>query len=343
MTAAPNHRGWLATLLLASIPGIAVCGPGDARIPVAVVAGQEVYDDELTPQLSSQLHQLRVQEYDLKRKALDDLLRLRVLEAEARKRGVTPETLLREQVDFRIAEPNDAELEAYYLGQRDRQSAPFAEVKDKLRQSLIAAKVQYARRDFMQTLRDKTAVTVLLRAPKIEVASDPGRLRGNAKAPVNIVEFSDFQCPFCQRIQGVLHEVLSRYAGRVSLGYRDFPLQSIHPRAQEAAEAARCAGDQGKFWEYHDLLFANPSMLDASGLAQHARALRLDEAKFQACLAGGLHRQEVDRDLQEGLRIGVEGTPTFYVNGTLVENPSLDSFSKIIADELAIAARSGRP
>ena len=201
------------------------------------------------PQLSAQWRQLRNQEYELKSRALESLIKQKLLEAEAKKMGVPAEKLLDQEVDAKISDPSDSEVEAYYLGQKDRLNAPFDQVKAQLRIGLKQAKIQQARQAYLDRLRQQSAVTVLLRPPKVEVAYDPKRVRGKPGAPVMIVEFSDFQCPYCRRVQSNLRELLAKYDGQVSLSYRDFPLREIHAQAQLAAEASRCAEEQGKFWE----------------------------------------------------------------------------------------------
>jgi protein-disulfide isomerase len=136
-----------------------------------------------------------------------------------------------------------------------------------------------------------------------------------------------------------LKEVLGKYQGRVNLGFRDFPLQQIHAQAQPAAEASRCAGEQGRFWEYHDLLFGNPGMLQQTGLIEHARKLQLDEKRFEACLTSGKFRNAVQSDQQDGMRAGVNGTPAFFINGiSLSGNLPASSFYKIIDEQLEAAS-----
>jgi protein-disulfide isomerase len=151
------------------------------------------------------------------------------------------------------------------------------------------------------------------------------RLRGNPDAPVTIVEFSDFQCPYCQAAEPIIGEVLDKYKDKVRLSYRDFPLKQIHPYSEQAAEASRCAGEQGKFWEYHDLLYANQANLDQAGLIEHARTARLDVDRFSTCLVSGKFRAPVDSDLQVGMRAGVSGTPAFYDIPTSATNGQRES------------------
>jgi protein-disulfide isomerase len=306
------------------------------------VSGQAIHEQDLQPRMQTQLRQLRNQEYEVKRRALEELVNEKLLEAEAKKRGLTAEQLVAEEVDSRLPTPSDAELEAFYLGQRDRLNRPFAEVKGQLQQGLQQARLQQARQDYVRRLRERADVVILLRPPKVEISHDPARLRGRPDAPITIVEFSDFQCPFCQRAQPALKDVLAKYGERVKLAYRDFPLQQIHPRAQAAAEASRCAADQGKFWEYHDLLFTNFGKLDQAALLGHARTLQLDEGRFESCLSGGKHQAAVEKDAQEGAAAGVNGTPAFFVNGIFLSGAQpASAFEKIIDEELAALERKG--
>jgi len=148
----------------------------------------------------------------------------------------------------------------------------------------------------------------------VSVDDDPGQ--GPEDAAVTIVEFSDFQCPYCARFQQeTLPQILSNYGDSVRFVYRDFPLTSIHANALKAAEASECADDQGKYWEYHDLLFQNQAALDEESLKGYAASLELDTATFDDCLASGKYTQEVAKDLQAGTDAGVQGTPSFFING----------------------------
>jgi protein-disulfide isomerase len=149
----------------------------------------------------------------------------------------------------------------------------------------------------------------------VSVDDDPGR--GPEDAAVTIVEFSDFQCPYCARFQEeTLPQILSNYGDQVRFVYRDFPLTSLHANALKAAEASECADDQGKYWEYHDLLFQNQTALDDESLKGYAASLELDTTAFDDCLASGKYTQEVAKDLQDGTEAGVQGTPSFFINGT---------------------------
>ncbi len=142
--------------------------------------------------------------------------------------------------------------------------------------------------------------------------------RGNPDAPITIVEFSDFQCPYCSRFSGTMEEVVVNYPNDVKWVYRHFPLDSIHPYARKAAEASECAGDQDKFWEYHDELFDNQSKIKTSFLEEVAEDIGLDVDKFNECLTFDKYASKVEADYQEGISLGVRGTPGGFINGQAI-------------------------
>jgi protein-disulfide isomerase len=186
----------------------------------------------------------------------------------------------------------------------------------------------------MDGLRSQADVVVLLNPPRATVASDPARLRGNLQAPVVIVEFADFQCPFCRQEEGVLKNVLAKYGTEVALAYRDFPVAQLHPLAEQAAEASRCGGEQGKYWQFYDLLMAGA--LDSPSLKQYARDSKLDEKQFDSCLTSGKYKAAIENDRQDAERVGLVGTPTFFINGILMVGAEPEaSVSRRIDQELA--------
>ena len=158
--------------------------------------------------------------------------------------------------------------------------------------------------------------------------------KGPETAPVTIVKFEDFDCSFCQRAQATLAQLLARYGGQVKLVHRDFPIDPLHGKSL-AHEAARCADHQGKFWTYHDALYASTRKSTSEELQAHAEAIGLDVGAFEQCLTGGTRRAVVQRDVDEGNRVGVEATPTFFINGRpLVGAQPLERFIQMIDDEL---------
>ena len=310
--------------------------------PIARISGETIYEQDLAASIGGQLLQLKNQEYDLKIKALEALFNQRLLEREAKAAGLSSDGYLEQMVDRTLPPLSAGEIEAYYLAQKDRLNRPLKDVRAQVEQSLVQARRQQARQDFLDRLRQKAEVSILLSRPKVEVTVDPARLRGNPDAPVTIVEFADFQCPYCQSAEKTVKELLEKYKSNVRLGYRDFPLTQIHPQARQAALASRCAGEQGQFWAYHDLLFANPGRLDTAGLTDHARTAGLDMEEFGACLASDKFKTDIENDLKLGTVAGVSGTPAFYINGVLVSGAQpASAFENIIDSELAKAGGHG--
>jgi len=312
--------------------------PPKSAAPLATVDGQPITEDDLLPQVEGPLRPLREQEYQIKKKALDTLITQRVVDMEAKKKGVSADKLYEQEVDAKVAEPSDVEVKAIYTMQKEQLNRPFEEAKPLLAQTLKRAKIQQARQEYSAHLREQAKVSVMLNPPRVEVAVDPARVRGNPKAKVMIVEFSDFQCPYCGQVEGTLKSVLAKHQDTVALAFRDYPLSQIHPFAQGAAEASRCAGEQGKFWEYHDLLFGDQAGLDRDGLIAKAAKLQLDAKQFDACISSEKYKAAIQLDNQEGVRAGVNGTPGFFINGVFLNGAQPESaFEKAIQDQLALS------
>lgn len=327
--------------IVASLLFVFTCGaqsgaPAKNAAPVASVDGQAITDDDLAPYVQAQLRPLREQEYQIKKKAIDILISQRVLEAEAKKKGLTTEKLLEQEVDAKVPEPTDVELNAIYAVQREQLNRPFEEAKPQLQQNLKRARIQQARQEYSTRLREQAKVAILLSAPRTQVAFDPARVRGNPKARVMIVEFSDFQCPFCGQVEATLKTVLAKHQDNVALSFRDMPIMQIHPFALGAAEAAKCAEEQGKFWEYHDLLFADQGALDHNGLIAKAAKLQLDAKQFDGCLTSEKYKPQIQQDNQDGMRAGVSGTPGFFINGIFMNGAQPEAaFERVIEEQLA--------
>jgi protein-disulfide isomerase len=318
-------------------------GAVGARRVLAVVAGQPIYEEDVRPNVEDELRRLRSREYELLSEALETVIQDRLFAAEAARRGVSVERLLKEEVTAKAVDVTEAEARQLYDAQRERIGQPYEEVRELILRLMRQARVREARARFADSLREAAGVVVLLRPPKVEIAPDPARLRGPADAPVTIIEFSDYQCPFCRSAQPTIARLLEKYGDRLAHSVRDYPLDDIHPAAQSAAEAARCAAELGRFWEYHSLLFANFGKLDRATLLAHARALALDEARFTACLDSGKYAEAIRRDAEEAARAGVRGTPAFFINGILLSGAQpLEVFERIIEAELAALEYAAR-
>ena len=271
--------------------------------------------------------------YVARRTVLDEMVGDRLIAAAAKTQGVTIDALLAREVQAPV--PTPAEVEAWYKANPARvQGAPLDAVRTAIRDFLTNERRTAAREAFVDRLKQSTPVTISLDPPRVEVADGGRPARGSASAPITLIEFSDFQCPFCLRAHPTVEQVLAHYGDKIRFVYRHYPLPN-HPQARPAAEAAVCAQDQGKFWEYHDRLFANPTKLSAADLKAHAATLGLDTARFNGCVDTRAHQADVAADVNAGNALGVSGTPAFFINGRMLDGAQpYDAFAAIIDDEL---------
>ncbi len=320
-------------------PSVKPVEPGVA----AMVGDQAVTLDEIEKALAPQLAKLQDQKFQLMESKLEELIGERLLALEAKRRGITVEELLKAEVASKVAEVTDAEVTTFMTQNKARLQGDPAELRPKVRDYLKEQKVQASHHAYLAGLKQRAKVERFLEEPepvRIPVSAEGAFAQGPKDAPVTIVEFSDFQCPYCSRVIGTLKEVVRLYPQQVRLAFRDFPIASLHPKAQKAAEAARCAGEQGKFWEYHDILFESQAQATTADFKRFAGQLKLDAGRFAACLDSGKHAAAVAADVQEGTRLGITGTPTFFINGRLVVGAlPLETFQRLIERELRRASK----
>ena len=275
--------------------------------------------------------------YDARRAVLDNAIGNILIDQEAKTRAVDRAVLIAQEIDAKTREVSAADVQAWYDANQSRvQGATLDQARAPIKTMLTQENAQAARRAYVERLRVNTPVKVLLDPPRQAVKAADGPAKGPAQAPIEIIEFSDFQCPFCQRIEPTLKRVLDTYGERVRLVFRNFPLPN-HPDARPAAEAAACADEQGQFWPYHDRLFANPMKLAMADLKQSAADLGLDTTKFNRCVDLRTYTSRIDADLQAVSDAGVSGTPAFFVNGRrLTGAQPYEAFKRLIDDELEL-------
>jgi protein-disulfide isomerase len=320
--------GVVAALL--SCPLVAAGGRAEQSKTVATVGGVAISENEVAEQAREELQKVEEQRLEVLGGRLDSMIEQRLTELEAKQRGIAVAELVRREVTAKTTDPTDAEVDAFYEGAKERMGRPKEEMAPQIRTYLLNQRRQAAHRAFLATLRGKYPVhnflqeerqaLELARAETLRKLVEPGDApsRGPAQAPVTVVEFSDFECPFCGRVEPTLERLVTDYGQQVRLVYRQFPLTSIHRNAQKAAEASLCAADQGKFWEYHDLLFQDQQKLAVAELKEKAQRLGLDAPRFAACLDGGTQAERVRQESETGSRAGVSGTPALFVNGRLI-------------------------
>jgi protein-disulfide isomerase len=274
--------------------------------------------------------------YEARRNAIDELASEKLIEMEAKTRGVTAAALTDSEITSKIQTVSDADVTAWYNANQARvQGASLEQVRAPIRNLLIQQRTAIAYQSFVEQLKLKTPVRVSLEPPRQKIATADSPSQGPTNAPIELVEFSDFQCPFCYRAHPTVKQVLNTYGSKVRFVYRNYPLPN-HPNARPAAEAAQCANEQGQFWAYHDRLFADQNKLGDADLRASAVALGLDAPKFNACLDSHKYKPRVDADLQAGNEAGVNGTPAFFINGRMISGAQpYDEFKKVIDEELA--------
>jgi protein-disulfide isomerase len=279
---------------------------------VAEIGGHKLTRAELGQKRAAKLLEARYQYYLAEQEALDQLIEEQLLEIEARREHLSVDQLLQREVTSRVKDPTELQLEVFYEALHT--DKPFPAVRGKILETVRQLRQAKARDAFIQSLRSQANVRITLIPPEAEVALDNAPRRGPEDAPVLIVEFADYECPYCQRIYPELKKLQKEFAGKVAVAFKDFPLP-MHAHAEKAAEAARCAEEQGRFWDFHDQLFENNQRLEPALLKEHARALKLDAERFDRCLDAGEQAATVQKDFAQGQRLGLTGTPSFFING----------------------------
>jgi protein-disulfide isomerase len=307
---------------------------------VALVGGQPISEADIEAVAGPQLAQVRVQQEAIRQQALNDLISRRIIEREASSRGLTAEQVMR-QVSSGVT-VTDADVRAFYADHKaEFGKMPEADALRQIEPRLLQQRQQDRQMAYVRELRAKAGVRILAEPTRASMPTD-GPTRGSKTAPVTIVEYSDFQCPYCLRVRPSINRIREVYGDRVRWVYKDFPLD-FHSNAKKASEAARCASEQGKFWEMYDRLFSNQDKLDVPALKQHAVALGLNAARFDECLDSGRQAQGIQKDVAEAQKLGVSGTPSYFVNGRLLVGAQpFQNFAAVIDDEIERAS-SRRP
>jgi len=325
-----------------SAPGAAATPGGDTV--VAKLNGSDIKASALETWIKEDLYKREVADkpesevYDLRAQAIESLIDERLLADAAKKGGKSPDDYQADQVKA-LGPVTDDEVKAFFDENRSRlpPDATLEAFAARIRSHLESQRPEKVRAE----LRKNAQVAVLMQPPRVNVDAT-GPSKGPADAAVVLIEFSDYQCPFCKRAEPTVLEILQKYPTQVRLVYRHMPLDGLHPRARAAAIAAVCAEQQGKFWEYHDLLFANQQALADADLEKYAAQVHLDPAAFKTCRQDPATETRVNADATAARAAGLTGTPAFFVNGILVSGARpLEDFTRWIDQE--IAAKGAAP
>lgn len=292
-------------------------------------------EERIGDRLSGMEAQYQGQRHQLIESTVEEIVSGRLLEDEAKKRGITPRDLFAAEVHPN-AQVNADDVTAWYQENQARLGGrALQDVFPQIHKFLTDQKMAQAQKDFVQTLAAQRSVEYLIEPYRVNLDTEGFPSMGPSNAPVTLVEFSDFECPFCSQFVGTLEEVKRKYGDQVRLVFRQFPL-SIHANAPKAAEASLCAEDQDKFWPMHDLLFKEQSQLDVAALKDKAGRLGLNRGQFEECLDSGKHAERVQKDMRAGGTAGVTGTPALFVNGIPTPSGAIpyEAVSAFIEDEL---------
>jgi protein-disulfide isomerase len=330
---------FLTLCVLCSMAGLTSTSAFAQAKELARIGDEVITDKEVQSEASIDLARLTA-EYERSRQAIVDaalarVLKNRLIAKEAALRGVSAQQLLQKEVDSKVVVPSDDDVLSFYNSNRDRIPGGLAENALKIRDYLRQTQREKILGAFVTRLESHYDVVSLVEPQRAAVLTEGFPMRGPTKASVTLVEFSDFECPYCGAFYSTLKEVSQKYGDRVRFVYRQFPLTSIHPNAQKAAEASLCANDQGKFWQMHDALFEGQQNLGMDRFMQIAKQLPLNVPLFDECLRSGKHIAAIRTDVAEGTKLGLTGTPALFINGRpLLGNRTLDEVARVIEDEL---------
>ncbi|UWZ81929.1 DsbA family protein [Occallatibacter riparius] len=300
----------LVIIVLASACGV-LFAQESVQQPAANISGTVLTLGELEATQSGKLLQARYQHYLSERKALEDAIDERLLKTEAEKKNVSLDTLMDTVVYKGIQDPTEDQLKVYYEGLETQDT--YENVRSAVLQHIRELRRSRARAAYVAELRKNAQISILLMPPTAAVNTEGAFTLGKSNAPVTLIEFADYQCPYCQTANPQIQRLKREFGESLTVIFKDFPLP-MHASAQKAAEASRCAGQQGKFWEYHDTLFST-RLLSPDDLRDHARVLKLDTDRFDKCLANGDEAGAVKKDFQQANALGLSGTPSFFING----------------------------
>ncbi|MFH1653955.1 MAG: thioredoxin domain-containing protein [Pseudomonadota bacterium] len=313
---------------------VTIFDDSDGDTIVAKIDTTPIILSELDKEVANDLVRAKTEIFNIRKRGLDQLIDARLIELEAAKRKTTVEEMLKIEVYDKMLPVTETEVKSFYdlkVGQSEG-AQKYEEIKDRIENYLSMAKQKEAEEEFLKKLKKDYAVTIALEPPRANIATENHPTKGTGK--VKIIEFSDYECPFCKRVRDTVYQILDKYDGKVTYTFMDFPL-SFHADSRKAHMAAHCAGEQDKYFEYNKLLFNNQRNLSADDLKKYAKRLELDSEKFDKCLDSNKFDALIEESLEIASKAGVSATPTFFINGIIVSGAMpYESFTEIIDEEL---------
>jgi len=327
----------------AVVMGVDVNSPNlSPNAVIATIGGFPLKAEPLIERLKPIIYKMRLEAYEITKNQTDQLVDDTLLLEEARRRQIGPEEIIRAEISDKVRPPTEDEVAKFYNDNKARITGDLNSVRNQVANYLQEQSRPRLEKDLSDKLRKGANIRWLISepAPPVQnISTDDDPARGDANAPVTIVEFTDFQCPACAAMHPVLDEVLKSYGNKVRLVVRDFPLNQ-HEFAHKAAEAANAANAQGKFFEYAALLFKNQKALDVPSLKKYASDLGLNRARFDAALDRDTYAGEVKKDIEDGEMYGVGSTPTIYINGVQLRTLSEEALREAIDRALGNAGKT---
>lgn len=309
---------------------------------LVAVAGDPLRVDAINERMKSYIYKMEMRIFQARQQVLDRRINDLLVIAEANRRKVGPEEVIRTEITDKLKTPTDAEVTKFYEENKEKIRSDLASARTAIVTFLQEEQQAKLEDALAAKLRTASKVQILLKepeAPVMTVAQANGASRGDANAAVTIIEFTDFQCSACGGMYPIVEDVLKSYGNRVHFVMRNFPLTSLHANAYRAAQAAEAAKAQGKFWEYIDLLFKHQSSLDDDSLKKYATQVGLDRKRFDDEFDSAKYEPLVRRDMEDGDALGIDSTPTFYINGVMLTEYSADGLRAAIERAFARAGK----
>ncbi len=306
---------------------------GDSVGVAALVNGKKIAVAELDAAAKSQLQKVKTEIYKIRKRQLNEMIDETLIEEAAKKQNVAVDVYLDKEVNAKVEEPTEQEVKALYEARKARIGRKFEEVKGQLSEYLQRTRMARARNELIMRLRKAADIKIDLQPPRVEIDLTGVPIMGEKDAEIVIVEFSDYQCPFCKRVRPTIWRLMDEYKGKIAYAFIDFPL-SFHKDAQKAHEAGHCAAEQNKYYEFNKKLFKNQRSLKVADLKKYAAELKLNKKKFDECLDSGKYKDAVAKSIKKGVNAGVSGTPAFFINGIMLSGAQpYEAFVEIIESE----------
>ncbi|MBI2091997.1 MAG: thioredoxin domain-containing protein [Deltaproteobacteria bacterium] len=318
-----------------SKPAALSSAPANPAEVVASVNDLNITAGELTEAAKNRLQRVEQDIYEIKKDTLDGLVETKLIEQAAKKQGKSVDDYLKESIDDKAAPPSDDEIKSFYEARKDQiGNKTLKEVSDQIKTFLTQNKKQGLRQQLIGGLRAAANIKISLVQPRVNIEAGDNPSIGPKNAPVTIIEFTDYQCPFCGRVRPTIAQITDEYKDKVRYVLRDFPL-SFHQYSKKSHEAAHCAGDQGKYWEYNKELWGHQQALQVEKLKEYAKSVGLNTKKFDECLDESKYAKKVEENVAAGSEAGAQGTPSFFINGIFLSGARpLADFKAIIDEEL---------